>query len=105
MVDKLKLSDVLFFLIRHGETTSNQKNIYRSWSNSSDAQLDANGKRGAKEAGEYLISIGASIELVVADTLDRTVETCEIVALNFPNPRLEFVRALHPLNMGDWTEK
>jgi broad specificity phosphatase PhoE len=101
----MKLDDVIFFFLRHGETASNKENIYRSWSNKPEAQLDANGRRATEAAGKYLLAIGAPIELVIADSLDRVQESVERVALSFPEARLEFVRALHPLDMGDWTGK
>jgi len=101
----LKLDDVLFFFLRHGETAGNVKNIYRGWSNAPEAQLDSKGKQTAREAGRYLLSIGAPIELVIADSLDRVQETVELMMESFPNARPEFVRALHPLHMGDWTLK
>ena len=99
----MKLDDVIFFFMRHGETAGNKKNVYRSWSNAPDAQLDAAGRKSAEKGGQYLATIGAPIELIVADSLDRVQETVELVARSFPEARLEFVRALHPLNMGDWT--
>jgi broad specificity phosphatase PhoE len=101
----LKLNDVIFFFMRHGETASNKKNMYRSWSNAPEAQLISAGKKVAEDAGRYLQAIGAPIELMIADSLDRVQESVELVARSFPEARLEFVRALHPLNMGDWTGK
>jgi broad specificity phosphatase PhoE len=101
----MKMSDILFFLQRHATTGSNKKNIYRSWSNAPDAQLDPIGKKEAAEAAEFYASVKAPIELIIADTLDRVVETCEAIALKFPQSKMEMVRGLHPLNMGDWTGK
>jgi broad specificity phosphatase PhoE len=101
----MKMNDILFFLQRHAETASNKKNVYRSWSNAPEAQLDAAGKKAAAEAAEYYVSVKAPIDMIIADTLDRVVETCEIIALKFPGAKMEMVRALHPLNMGDWTGK
>lgn len=102
---KLSLDDVLFFLIRHGETVGNKKKIYRGWSNAPDAQLDPVGRKAASEAADFLLSINAPIELIICDTLDRVVETCEIIAQKFPDARMETVRDLHPLNMGEYTLK
>ena len=101
----MKLDDVLFFFMRHPETPGNKKGIYRSWSNAPDAQLTEPGKKAAADAGRYLLSIGAPIELIVADSLDRVQEGVEILARDFPEARIEFVRSLHPLNMGDFTLK
>lgn len=101
----MKLDDVIFFFIRHGETQGNKDNVYRGWSNAPEAQLDESGCRSSREAGRYLSMIGAPIELVISDSLDRVQETIELVAESFQNARLEFVRSLHPLNMGDLTLK
>jgi broad specificity phosphatase PhoE len=101
----LKLDDVLFFFIRHGETPDNIKKAYRSWSNAPEAQLSPAGRKAADEAGRYLKAVGANIQLVVSDSLDRVQETVERIAKSYPGAQLQFVRALHPLNMGDYTGK
>jgi broad specificity phosphatase PhoE len=101
----LKLDDILFFVMRHGETPDNAKRAYRSWSNAPEAQLSPEGRKASEEAGRYLRQIGAKIDLVVADSLDRVQESVELVARSFPDAQLQFVRALHPLNMGDYTGK
>jgi len=101
----MKLDDILFFGLRHATTGGNTKGTYRGWSNGPDAQLNAQGRREAEEAGRYLAAIGASIEIFVTDSLDRVVETVEIASQFFPNARIETVRGLHPLNVGDWTGK
>lgn len=101
----LTMDKVLFFLIRHGETAGNRQKIYRGWSNAPAAQLSQGGKKDAKEAGEYLRELGAQVQCIIADSLDRVVETCELVGSCFPDSKLELARALHPLNMGDFTLK
>lgn len=101
----MKLEDILFFYIRHAETKGNKDNVYRGWSNAPEAQLDDAGRDVAANAGRYLSSIGANIQLIVSDSLDRVQETIELVAESFPDAKLEFVRALHPLDMGDFTLK
>ncbi|MHB8501493.1 MAG: histidine phosphatase family protein [Candidatus Acidiferrales bacterium] len=101
----MKLDDVLFFFMRHAETGDNKNDAYRSWSNAPEAQLTPAGRKVAEDAGKYLLAIGAPIELIIADSLDRVQESIELVARSFPEARLEFIRALHPLNMGDWTGK
>jgi broad specificity phosphatase PhoE len=99
----MKLGDILFFFLRHGETAGNKKNIYRGWSNDPDAQLDKEGRKTSEAAGRHLKAIGAKVELIVADSLDRVQETVDLVTLSFPEARREAVRSLHPLHMGDWT--
>lgn len=101
----MKLDDIIFFLMRHAETIGNKKKVYRAWSNALEAQLDPAGRKAAENAGKYLQAIGAPIEMIIADSLDRVQETAELVMKSFPDARLEIVRALHPLDMGDFTLK
>lgn len=103
----MKMADVLFFLQRHSTTNSNKKDIYRSWSNAPDAQLNAQGRRESKEAGEFYKKVNAPLELIIMDTLDRVIESMELTAQTFGSGTIKFemVRALHPLNMGDYTGK
>lgn len=103
--DQLTMDQVLFFMVRHGETAGNKKKIYRGWSNAPEAQLDAAGKKGAQGAGSYISGLGAPVQYIITDSLDRVVETCELIACSFPDAKMELVRALHPLNMGEWTLK
>jgi broad specificity phosphatase PhoE len=97
--------NTLFFVGRHGETASNEQNIYRSWSNRPEAQLNDDGRRCIKEAGEYLVAQNAPIELIITDSLDRCLESAEILAHVLGVDRIVTVRGLHPLNMGDYTGK
>ena len=98
-----RFSNTLFFHVRHGRAEANAEKIYRSWSNDRKAQLSDDGRRDAEEAGEFLIYTGVPVELIIADSLDRTQETSEILASVLDVENLQFVRALHPLNMGDYT--
>ena len=95
--------NVLYFAVRHGESAANDLKIYRSWSNSWQTQLSKKGRRDAEEAGEYLLSIGAPVEIILSDSLDRTAETAEIIARVMGVGDIHLIRALHPLNMGDLT--
>lgn len=97
--------NTLFFICRHGETASNELNIYRAWSNKPEAQLNKDGRQMIKESAEYLVAQNAPIELIFADTLDRTMESAEIYATVLGVSQIIPVRGLHPLNMGDYTGK
>jgi|SRR5579859_138565 len=97
--------NTLFFLGRHGRTHSNDLNIYRSWSNSANAQLEPKGQEEVRASAEWLAAQRAPIELIISDSLDRTLETSEIYAEVLGVERIVAVRGLHPLNMGDWTGK
>lgn len=98
-------SDVLFWIIRHGSTEANDEDIYRSWSNDKKAQLSQKGRQESVDAATYLAAIKAPIQIVIADALDRTIESAEIIGNRFGINRYEFLRGLHPLNMGDFTLK
>ena len=98
-----RFDNVLFFQVRHGRTAANELKVYRSWSNDERAQLAPEGRRDAEEAGEFLASTGVPIDFILADALDRTAETGEIIARVLDCPNIHLLRALHPLNMGDLT--
>lgn len=98
-------SDVLFWIIRHGSTEANEEDIYRSWSNAKKAQLSDKGRQEMDDAATYLAAIKAPIQIVIADALDRTIESAERIGNRFGVSHYEFLRGLHPLNMGDFTLK
>lgn len=98
-------SDVLFWIIRHGSTEANEEDIYRSWSNDKKAQLSDQGRQGMDDAATYLAAVRAPIKMVIADSLDRTIESAERVGRKFDVSNYQFLRGLHPLNMGDFTLK
>lgn len=97
--------NTLFFVGRHGETPSNDKKIYRAWSNRPEAQLSDEGRKTVEEGGEWLVAQRAPVELIVTDSLDRTLETAEIMARVIGVGRIVSLRGLHPLDMGDYTGK
>ena len=97
--------DVWFWVARHGRTEANEEDIYRSWSNYWKTQLSDEGRKEANEAATYLQAIKAPIEIIIADSLDRTIETAEIIGNRLGVQKFEFLKGLHPLNMGDLTLK
>ena len=99
------MTKVLFYLVRHGETFSNEDNCYRGWSNGPQAQLDPAGREGVREAGIFLLSAGLSFPLVVSDDLDRAQETQDILADILNIQVAETEPLLRPLNVGDFTGK
>jgi len=98
---------ILFVLGRHGDTSGNEQNLYRSWSNAEFAQLDQQGRDDARELGIFLQGTGLKFPLIITDDLDRTVETARIVAsiLNIKEENIIQDKRMRPLNMGDWTGK
>lgn len=97
--------NTLFFVGRHGRTRSNDLKVYRAWSNKPEAQLDDEGRRDVEEAGEYLVAQGAPVEIIFTDSLDRTMESTEILARVLGVTQVVPLRGLHPLDMGDYTGK
>lgn len=99
------MTKVLFYVVRHGETFSNEDNCYRGWSNGPKAQLDLAGREGVREAGIFLLSAGLYFPLILSDDLDRAEETKAILAdvLNIQVSETEPL--LRPLNVGDFTGK
>jgi len=98
---------ILFVLGRHGRTSGNEDNLYRSHSNAEFAQLNADGRNDAREEGIFLQSIGLRFPLILTDDLDRTVETATIIAgiLGIKPENIVQDKRLRPLDMGDWTGK
>lgn len=97
--------DIWFWVARHGRTEANDEDVYRSWSNYWKTQLSDKGRKEANDAATYLAAIKAPIEIIIADSLDRTIETAEIIGNRLGIQKYEFLRGLHPLNMGDFTLK
>lgn len=101
----IQLNLPLFFLVRHGETASNDLNIYRGWSNGPKAQLSQQGKDDIREAGIYLQNVDWEYPIIIADDLDRTQESAKILQSILGIEDIETVPALRPLNVGDFTQK
>lgn len=97
----------IFFGIRHGETASNDENVYRGWSNAPEAQLSEDGRKAVHEAGTILRNLGYKIDGILCDDLDRTKETAKIMAeeLGLTKDDIWTVPNLKPLNVGDFTGK
>ena len=98
-------SDVLFWIIRHGSTEANEEDIYRSWSNAQKAQLSDKGRQEVDDAATYLAAIKAPVQIIIADSLDRTIESAERIGHKLGVKQFEYLRGLHPLHMGDLTLK
>jgi broad specificity phosphatase PhoE len=95
----------LFFVMRHGETHSNDSGNYRGWSNEPEAQLSEAGKEGVRESAIFLKRTGYKFPLILCDDLDRTQETAAITADILGITQIETVPNLKPLNVGDWAGK
>jgi len=98
-------NDILFFTGRHGRTAANDKDVYRSWSNSPEAQLSDDGRQDAQEMGEFFKRNLIPLKVIITDDLDRTHETAKIVAGIVGVKEVFTTPRLRPLNMGDFTLK
>lgn len=102
----MKNNDVLFYGVRHGTTDGNDKHLYRSWSNDPNlAQLNDQGKDEARLAGLWFLNNHIQPDALIADNLDRVLQTAHIVADILGIKDVYSTPKLHPLNMGDYTLK
>jgi len=83
------------FLIRHGETESNKKGIFRG---RLDIPLSETGREQAKFTKDYFNSI--NIEAVLSSPLIRAVETAKII---FPEKEIIIDERLNNLDLGSWS--
>ena len=63
-------------LVRHGESTWNDLNIFTGWA---DAELNEKGEREALEGGKLLKEAGYSFDLAYTSVLKRAIKTLWII--------------------------
>jgi broad specificity phosphatase PhoE len=83
------------YLIRHGETESNRKGIFRG---RLDVPLSRNGKEQAKDLNRYFQNL--HVDVVYTSPLQRAVETAETV---FPRHTPIREETLNNLDLGEWS--
>lgn len=83
------------YLIRHGETESNRKGIFRG---RLDIPLSQNGKEQAEDLKRYFENI--PVNIVYTSPLQRAVETAETV---FPGHTPLKEKWLNNLDLGEWS--
>jgi len=83
------------YLIRHGETESNRKGIFRG---RLDIPLSQNGKEQAADLKRYFENI--PVDIVYTSPLQRAVETAESV---FPEHTPVKEKWLNNLDLGEWS--
>ncbi len=83
------------YLIRHGETESNKKGIFRG---RLDIPLSQTGKEQASSVFNYFK--GKNIELVLSSPLSRALETAKII---FPDKEIKIEERLNNLDLGNWS--
>lgn len=94
------VGDPLMYVMRHGTTDANLKDIYRGWG---PYQLDDEGIQAAQQAAEYLK--GRGITMIVTSTLPRHKQTAEIVSKALGNAPIIYDEDLRTLNVGVYTGK
>jgi 2,3-bisphosphoglycerate-dependent phosphoglycerate mutase len=62
-------------LLRHGNSTWNQKNLFTGWV---DVDLSEQGRQEAKRAGELLAESGLEPDLLYTSLLKRAINTANI---------------------------
>ncbi len=65
------------YLVRHGESEGNRDGKFRG---KADYPLTENGKRQAREVGEYLKSINSNIKVIYTSPMLRAYDTAKIIA-------------------------
>jgi 2,3-bisphosphoglycerate-dependent phosphoglycerate mutase len=80
----------LLILIRHGQSTWNAENRFTGWV---DVPLSERGREEAREAGIRLADEGVHVDRAYTSTLQRAIETGEIVLDSIGEPGLDQVRA------------
>ncbi len=83
------------YLIRHGETASNRKGIFRG---RLDIPLSPAGIRQAQELRRYFE--GIAIDAVFSSPLKRALDTATIA---FPSRNIQQDELLNNLDLGDWS--
>jgi broad specificity phosphatase PhoE len=90
---------VKFYLVRHGETVSNTKNIYAG---QKAEGLTGNGRRQARRMAEQLLHLG--IDGIYSSPVARAVETAAIIGAGL-DKRPVCHEAFREIAMGPWEGK
>jgi len=88
-------------LIRHAESLWNAKGLWQGWG---DPELSPRGRGQAETLGRELAQRGVSIDVLVASSLRRALETAERVGSHLQVPVLPDPR-LRELRVGSWEGK
>lgn len=77
-------------LVRHGQSTWNAENRFTGWV---DVPLTELGRKEARQGGEHLAAEGVKVDRVFTSTLERAIETGQIVLECLGQGDLEQVEA------------
>ena len=94
--DETQLSNVLIYLVRHGETEANAAGVTRP----EDESIDDNGETQTKKAAQFLA--GKGIKRIVSSPLPRAQQSAQIISQGTGVP-VETDDRLAALDKGDFT--
>lgn len=89
------------YVCRHGQTDMNLHGILQG---RTDTKLNAEGRRQAAAAGDYIRKNGIIIDEVLTSPLSRAVESAEIMT-GIPRENFTFEHALIERGFGEWEGK
>lgn len=87
------------FLIRHGQSEANKKNIIQGHK---DSSLSDFGREQAKTAGEKLLESKISFDAAYSSDLSRASETAKIITEILGIKEIVFDERLREMNLGDY---
>lgn len=96
------MQNILFLLARHGETHLNKIHTHVS---NSDASLDDDGQKQAKEAGEFISYLPLEIKHVICSPRTRAQETAAFICQSLGIDEYFTDERLTDLDVGDLTGK
>ncbi len=97
-----KFSKNKYFILRHGESDRNLKNLVSCWPEKSKCSLTKRGRRQIEEAAKKIKK--AKIDLIFSSDLLRTKQTAEIIERE-TGVKPKFDKRLREFDMGDLNGK
>ncbi len=92
---------MLIYIVRHGETNSNDEGRLQGWSND---HLNDNGVKLALITGQRMQNV--KFDACISSPLNRARETAEIILRESNNNiEIEYDNRIKEINMGDWEHK
>ncbi|MHA1941710.1 MAG: histidine phosphatase family protein [Candidatus Hodarchaeales archaeon] len=90
------------YLIRHGESTANQKKAFQGWN---DVHLSKNGFEQGKLLDKYFKANDITFTKIFSSPLIRAVETANSFRTQSSFPEITTLDGLKSINVGDWSGK
>ena len=95
------MSKTRLVLVRHGQSTYNQKNIFTGWT---DVDLSQQGREEAKKAGALLKKNGIYPDICFTSWLKRAIHTAQIALNELEWEHIDILKSykLNERHYGDW---